>query len=43
MAKMPLESQIDKALAVLAAQTKPVRYIVRKPRKGGKRRARSGR
>ena len=40
MAKMPLESQIDRALRVLAAQTKPVRYIVRPPRpRGGKKRA----
>ena len=39
MAKMPLESQIDRALRVLAGQTKPVRYIVRPPRpRGGKRR-----
>lgn len=38
MAKMPLESQINRAIAVLAAQTKPVRYIVRKPRRGGKAR-----
>jgi hypothetical protein len=41
MAKMPLEQQIDRALAVLNAHTKPVRHIVvqRPPRpRGGKRR-----
>lgn len=38
-----LEQQIDKALAVLAAHKKPVRYIVRKPRRGGKRRTRKAR
>lgn len=39
MAKMPLESQIDKALRVLAAQTRPRVHIVRKPRPAGKGRA----
>lgn len=37
-----LEQQIEKVLAVLAAHTKPVRYIVRKPRKGGKARRTAG-
>lgn len=38
MAKQTLEQQIERALAVLNAHTRPVRYIVRKPRRGGKRR-----